>query len=89
MPNKARYLDDRRIHIVDSPEFTPFCELALEPGPFVVIAKGTVRTAGAESNRPIRLRLEVFGIHEPTPTCDRRDGVVHRSRGATYPARLP
>jgi hypothetical protein len=67
MSSKARYLDDRRIHGVNSPQFTPFCELALEPGQCVVIAKGPVTTAGVESNLPIRLRLEVFGIHEQTP----------------------
>jgi hypothetical protein len=43
MPSKARHLDDRRIHGVNSPQLTPFCNL------------------------PIRLRLEVFGIHEQIP----------------------
>jgi hypothetical protein len=89
MPNKARYLDDRRIHIVDSPQFTLFCEFALEPGPCVVIAKGTVSTAGVEVNLPIRLRLAVFGIHGQTPRATDETELFTDPEGPPTPARLP
>ena len=62
MPGKLFYLDDRRSHIVTESGFKELSMLPTEPGPQLVVAKGTVRGVGIEFNVQIRLRLEVHGM---------------------------
>src|SRR5688500_749089 len=54
MPGKLFYLDDRRHHIVTERDFKELSMLATEPGPQLVVAKGTVRGVGIEFNVRIR-----------------------------------
>ena len=64
MSGKLFYLEDRRSpHYIFELEWQEICLLPLEPGPFLVIAKGTVRGIGADKiNVGIYLRLEVHGM---------------------------
>lgn len=62
MPGKLFYLDDRRDHIVTERDFREFSVLETEPGPRLVVAKGTVRGVNVDINVGIRLRLEVHSI---------------------------
>src|SRR5215204_4439316 len=48
MPGKLFYLDDRRSHIVTESGFKELSMLPTEPGPQLVVAKGTVRGVGIE-----------------------------------------
>ena len=62
MPGKLFYLDDRRAHIVTERDFKELSVLQTEPGPRLVVAKGTVQGVNVEINVGITLRLEVHGI---------------------------
>ena len=62
MPGKLFYLDDRRGHLVRESDFQELSMLPIEPGPHLVIAKGTVRGVNVQFNVGIGLRLEVHGM---------------------------
>jgi hypothetical protein len=62
MPGKLFYLDDQRTLIVNQRDFNELSVLPTEPGPRLVVAKGTVRGANVEFNVRIRLRLEVHAM---------------------------
>jgi hypothetical protein len=62
MPRKVFYLDDRRAHSVFERDFREFSVLETEPGPRLVVAKGTVQGVNVDINVGIRLRLEVHSI---------------------------
>jgi hypothetical protein len=62
MPGKLFYRSDRDLHVVREMDFQELSKLPIEPGPNLVIAKGTVGAIDVLFEVKIGLRLEVHGM---------------------------
>ena len=58
MPGNLYYLEDRRIHYITGYDYVELAVLPIYPGPWLVVAKGTVREVNA------RCKVEFsLGVH--------------------------